>query len=417
MIRRLLAIAFIFLCASVAWGILGATILARTHSADGILRGRVEGTWGAAQIQKAPTADYTVTGSHEEAEMVDGINRRVTRKRDVVYKVPPRRSDIATALALEHRQKGLQWYSTYTVDFQGEFDFQNPDAVAHSMSLAFPLPAAEAVYDNLEFLVNGQPANATTANGIASVTANLAGNQAVRLNVRYRSHGLESWRYSFGENVNQVRDFRLRMSTNFADIDFPDNTLSPVTKTRTGNGWQLEWNYTNLLSGYMIAMSMPEKLQPGLLASQISFFAPVSLFFFFFVLFIITTIRNMELHPMNYFFLAAAFFAFHLLMGYLADHMDIYAAFAVSSVVSVFLVITYLRIVTGREFAFREAGLAQFVYLVLFSFAFFFKGYTGLAITIGAILTLFVVMQMTARVRWAEKFRGAAGPPPLPAVR
>jgi hypothetical protein len=40
----------------------------------------------------------------------------------------------------------------------------------------------------------------------------------------------------------------------------------------------------------------------------------------------------------------------------------------------------------------------------LFSYAFFFEGFTGLAITIGAILTLFITMQMTARVRWADKF-------------
>jgi hypothetical protein len=48
--------------------------------------------------------------------------------------------------------------------------------------------------------------------------------------------------------------------------------------------------------------------------------------------------------------------------------------------------------------------LAQLVYLVLFSYAFFFQGFTGLAITIGAILSLFVVMQMTGRIRWEEKF-------------
>lgn len=50
-----------------------------------------------------------------------------------------------------------------------------------------------------------------------------------------------------------------------------------------------------------------------------------------------------------------------------------------------------------------EAGLAQFVYLVLFSYA-FFEGLTGLTIAIGAIVTLFVVMQMTGRIRWSEKF-------------
>ena len=173
----------------------------------------------------------------------------------------------------------------------------------------------------------------------------------------------------------------------------------------------------NLLSGYRIAMAMPAKLQPGPLASEISFFAPVSLFFFFFVVFILTTTRNIELHPMNYFFVAAAFFAFHLLLAYLVDHLELYLSFAIASVVSVLLVITYLRIVVGSRFALREAALAQLTYLVLFSFAFFFRGYTGLSITIGAILTLFLAMQLTGKIRWAEKFRSSgsqATPPPLP---
>jgi inner membrane protein involved in colicin E2 resistance len=145
---------------------------------------------------------------------------------------------------------------------------------------------------------------------------------------------------------------------------------------------------------------MPQKLQPGPLAGQISFFAPVSLFFFFFLIFIITTLRGIDLHPMNYFFLAAAFFSFHLLLAYLVDHISIHFAFVVCSLVSIFLVVSYLRLVVGLRFAAFEAGLAQLIYLVLFSYAFFFQGFTGLAITIGSIVTLFVVMQMTGRIRW-----------------
>ena len=64
--------------------------------------------------------------------------------------------------------------------------------------------------------------------------------------------------------------------------------------------------------------------------------------------------------------------------------------------------------------ALREAAAAQFIYLVLFSSAFFFKGFTGLAITIGAIVTLFVVMQATGRIKWSEKF-ASYGVTPLPA--
>ena len=117
---------------------------------------------------------------------------------------------------------------------------------------------------------------------------------------------------------------------------------------------------------------------------------------------IITTMRGIDLHPMNYFFLAAAFFSFHLLLAYLVDHMSIHA-FAIAAAVSVFLVVSYLRLVVGIRFASREAALAQFVYLVMLRF--FLKGFTGLAITIGSVLTLFVVMQMTGRIRWAKGSR------------
>jgi hypothetical protein len=252
--------------------------------------------------------------------------------------------------------------------------------------------------------VNGEPVALTNEKNAASGTAAVKPGETATLRVAYRSQGLNDWRYNFGGDVAQVRDFRLKMTTDFRDIDFPQSTLSPSEKRETAGGWELEWNYKNLVSGFQIGMAMPEKLQPGPLAGRISFFAPVSLFFFFFLMFIITTTRGIELHPMNYFFLAAAFFSFHLLLAYLVDHVSIHAAFAASSVVSIFLVISYLRLVVGARFAAREAGLAQFIYLVMFSYAFFFKGFTGLAVTVGSILTLFVVMQITGRVRWAEKF-------------
>ena len=44
---------------------------------------------------------------------------------------------------------------------------------------------------------------------------------------------------------------------------------------------------------------MPEKLQPGPLAGQISYFAPVSLLLFFFLMFNITTLRSVDVHPMK----------------------------------------------------------------------------------------------------------------------
>jgi len=405
MVKRIVAIAFIFICTSVAWAILGGTIFSRTYSSDAVSQNRVTSTWGTQQNQAPPNAFYKTIVTKQK-ETIENNKTQVKKvDEEVITDIPLENSSIDVRLDLEHRQKGLLWYNTYTVGFQGAYGFRNTSDKEQTVEFVLKFPTAQAIYDDLAFNVDGQDMQITNHDNMASATAKIGAGHAALLRVGYRSQGLNEWRYSFGgDNVAQVKDFNLRMRTNFKDIDFPDNTLSPSLKRENGNGWDLSWSYKNLLSGYQIAMVMPEKLQPGPLAGKISFFAPVSLFFFFFLMFIITTMRGVELHPMNYFFLAAAFFSFHLLLAYLVDHVSIHAAFAISAAVSVFLVISYLRLVVGMRFASREAALAQFVYLVMFSYAFFLEGFTGLAITIGSILTLFVVMQATGRIRWADKF-------------
>jgi len=405
MTKRIIAIAFIFVCTSVAWAILGGTIFSRTYDSDSVSQNRVTSTWGAPQNQGPPTASFKTLVPKPQETIENGKKTIVTVQEEVTTSLPLESSAINVDLNLEHRQKGLLWYSTYKVGFDGHYGFRNPSDKEQTIDFTLPFPTAQAIYDNLIFTVDGSPVPLKNENNAATASVRIAPGKTSELAVGYASQGLNEWRYSFGsKDVTQVRDFALRMRTNFKEIDFPDNTVSPSEKQETSNGWDLTWSYKSLVSGYQIAMVMPEKLQPGPLAGKISLFAPVSLFFFFFLMFIITTMRGIELHPMNYFFLAAAFFSFHLLLAYLVDHVSIHAAFAISAAVSVFLVVSYLRLVVGIRFASREAALAQFIYLIMFSYAFFLKGFTGLAITTGSVLTLFVVMQVTGRIRWTDKF-------------
>ena len=403
MLKRITAIILIFACASVAWMILGATIFSRTYSSDDALEGRVVSTWGAPHSQSPPVASSERIVPKTTETIENGRKKVLTEQVKEIAPLTLESSRVNVALDLDHRQKGLLWYSTYKIRFDGIYAFRN-STEGERVTFTLKFPADRAIYDDLVFTIDGAAIALQNANNSASGEASIAPGKTVNLRVAYHSQGLSNWRYNFGGDVAQVRDFSLRMTTNFKEIDFPENTISPSDKRETADGWELDWDFNNLVTGYQIGMTMPEKLQPGPMAGRISFFAPVSLFFFFFLMFIITTMRGIELHPMNYFFLAAAFFAFHLLLAYLVDHVSIHTAFFAASAVSIFLVISYLRLVTGMRFAAREAGLAQFIYLVMFSYAFFFKGFTGLAVTIGSILTLFVVMQITGRVRWSEKF-------------
>jgi hypothetical protein len=233
--------------------------------------------------------------------------------------------------------------------------------------------------------------------------------EAAVIELAYDSRGMDTWSYAFAPTgVADVRNFVLTVRTDFDRIDFPAGTMSPSTRERTDGGWELTWRFESLLTGQRIGMDLPNRPNPGPLAARITFFAPVSLLFFLTVMVILGVLRTESLHPMNYAFLSAAFFAFHLLLAYLVDHLSIHLSFAIASAVSVFLVVTYLRVVAGPHVALGHAGLAQVLFLVLFSYAFFFEGYTGLTVTVGAVVTLFVLMQVTARVDWGRVFSGDA---------
>lgn len=404
MSKRIGAIVFIWGCTTIAWMILAETISSRTYSSDEKLQSKVASTWGTRQQQSPANAYYRTL--EDKATVTEVAGKTVVRREKVtaIYSLPLDGSRIDVDLNLAHRQKGLLWYSTYAVKFGADYQFTNPSSEDQTVTFRLPFPAEQAIYDDLVMQVNGHSLALNTDASAASGEAQVKARETVLLHVGYRSQGMDSWQYKLGDDVAQARNFTLNMHTNFKGIDFATNTLSPTEKRESARGWDLMWKYVNLVSGFQIGMSMPEKLQPGPLAGEISYFAPVSLFFFFFLMFIITTLKNIDLHPMNYFFLAGAFFAFHLLLAYSVDHISIHLAFVICSAVSVFLVVSYLRLVVGMRFAALEAGSAQLVYLVLFSYAFFFKGFTGLAITIGAIITLFVVMQATGRIKWSEKF-------------
>lgn len=384
--RRIFAISLIWVIVSVAWFVLGGTVLLRTDGSRTSLYDAVGSSWGTTQQQRSPD-----------------LLADAPRPRSPKIPLPLVRTRADVGITLDERRKGLIWYSTYQVDFRATYLFHN-DRDARHVTFRMPFPASQAIYDDYTIIVNGRALPVGNDGTAANVSFASAAHADVPVTVRYRSRGLDSWSYAFGEKVSSVDDFVLRMKTNFDKIDFPPDTVSPTTEQRTPAGWNIVWDYHHLISGFSVGLTMPQHMQPGPLAQRLAFWAPVSLLFFFVVLFVITTLRSIELHPMNYAFLAAAFFAFHLLFAYSVDHIDIVPAFVICSAVSVFLVISYLRLVVGLRFAAVEAASAQLIYLVLFSLALFNEGWSGLTITVGSIVTLFVLMQLTGRVRWSAIF-------------
>lgn len=428
MIKRLFAVAFIFGSCSLAWLILGGTVVHRTETLDSSLSGDVGELWGGPQVQHAPTAarlgERTRTVTRQEPTgQPDGSFRPIaeTVTETTRTPVPLAQSDLRADLRLAHRKKGLMWYPTYAAAFDGRYRIENDSEEAGRFEITFPLPAGSSVFSDLALEVDGKAVDVDADGGRIVHVVEVGAGKSAEVRVRYGSQGVSTWRYALGGDaapaapvdsyvegrapaprggVHTARDVRLAVTTDFADIDFPDGTLSPTSKERTDEGWELVWDHGTLVASADFGVAMPQKLNPGPWVSRVTFFAPVSLFLFFFAVFVLSILRGVRLHPMHYFFLGAACFAFHLLLAYLVDHVSVVGAMLIASAVSVGLVVSYVRLVAGLRFALVEVGGAQFVYLVAFAATFFLDGFTGLAVTLLSVATLFVVMQATGRLDW-----------------
>lgn len=470
--KRLLIIGIIWFGCALAWMILGGAVVARSGEASGELTEEVHKLWGPPMQQQPPRAVLhdpvaeraavaavlaaaappppAALGGNTPAQPLQGAAAQAyngqpaqpatgqptaaqaeagrsgthsapdplaveTARKSADVELSVGASDITVALDLEQRKKGLLWFPTYGVDFKARYSFTGGSA-AGTLQLSFPLEARDVVYDGFQVSDDkGSPIDAEIKNGMAQWSVPIAAGETKTFQVAYRARGTKSWHYQLTAGTGQTKSFRLAMSADTDEIDFPAGTLSPSSTSPAGGAWQGEWAFSSLIANAPIGVELPQRVNPGPLAARITFFAPIGLLFFFFVIAISAAYRKKEIHPLNYFFFGCAFFAFHLLFSYLVDHLSIAPAFTIAAAVSVLLVVTYARLFTGWTFALREMGISQLLYLVLFSLTFLWTGFTGLAITVGAVLSLFVMMQLTGSTRWSFLDGPMRREPPPPA--
>jgi inner membrane protein involved in colicin E2 resistance len=366
----------------------------------------VQDTYGGNLTINTPSL-YYIEPSTEKVETDEGktVEKTVNKRKYIGLE----NSNIAINIHFDPRQKGVLWFPTFKASYQGKYTFKIPaDKMNEKLYLHADLGSSDSIYNNIELKVNDkEQANILPlVKGESIDVSHLAGN-TVTVDLHYDSNGMEQIMYYITpdhNDIDEIKNFNMKITTDFDKIDFPQSTISPTTKNKVGKGWELSWDFKNSVTGKDIGLIIPNKLNPGEIASKITFFAPISLLFYFIVIMMLAILMKVKIHPMNYFFIAAAFFSFHLMLSYFSDSMNIYLAFAIASVVSIILTSSYLRIFTPAKFALVYSPLAQLVYLIVFSFSFFFKGTSGIIVTIASVITLFVLMQLTGRLDWEEVF-------------
>ena len=382
--KHYLAIAVVLLVAAAAWVALGTALTQRTKTAATRMDSSINSTWGPPLAQSHPTVYYlSPTAGGKRA-------------------IDPEASEIEITVHSDPKTKGLRHYRTYTADFTGTYQLHNPTPVTQTVYTRFRLPG-QARYEQFSLSIGDKTSTKAPTDGLITEATILAPGEVQPLHVNYRTTGLNTWHYAF-QDAPRVRGFQLTMTTDFDEIDFPSGTESPTAREPLeGGGWKLDWDYGDVIGAGAIGMAMPAAVNPGPVAARITFFAPFSLVFFFAVILIAAALLGIRLHPMNYLFLACGCFAFQLLFAYLVDLIPVHAAFTIAASVSLALVSGYLWLAAGFAFA-RIAAIAQFAYMVLFSYSFFFPGTTGITLTVGAIITLAGLMAVTAKTDWETLF-------------
>ncbi|HJN50117.1 MAG: inner membrane CreD family protein [Pseudomonadales bacterium] len=420
-------IAFIFFGFSVAWLVLGAVNDDRTYGQTGLLLKRVQNSYGGPLIITPPRIYYEVI--KERKGKVSGFDTVSSYK--VKETVDPSATDVAIDLSLDRKKVGNLWFPVFVSTYRGRYEYELeaiPEEYRSDPLLLLPgLNSSESIFRSIELKLNEkavQPLSKLVSNTPIDVSQKITGDTKLIVDFYYETTGTEYLLYELSNQGSQSAEerreplvdgterkrltrldrFNLKLTTDFLKYDFPERTIPYTSIQKDEKATDFEWQFDKTVTGKNIGVIVPEEINPGEIAARISFFAPVSLLFFFVVLTIFGILGKSELHLMHYFLLAATFLSFHLIFSYSADHLSMYMAFGIASLISCLL--TYSYVVRLREQRYAViTTLLQLLYLVVFSWSFFYRtetglGITGLIVTIVSVLTLFALMQLTAKLDW-----------------
>lgn len=404
--KRIAAIFLIFIGTLIAWMILGGVTSKRTNTSYNTMKSEVVSLYGGDLVYRTPlgyTKEEVTTKEWQNGVEIDRTHYEKISLEAI-------KSDINIDVSLDLRKKGNLWFPTYIAHFEGEYLFdvnQLGDDQRDEYFIYTILESSDSIYKDIILELNGKKQTdllPLIKKEEFRVTPDKDG--LINLKLSYESTGMENLYYYISESnsIAQLNDFNLTITTDFDNFNFPTEMMSPQRKIKTDTGYELIWELDQAVTGKDLGLVIPNKLNPGEIVTRVTFFAPVPLLFFFAVLLILTSVMKCPFHPMHYFFLAATFFSFHLMYSYFSDHLNLYLTFGISSVISLLLTITYLRLFAPPKVAYLLAPLTQLIYLVLFSYSFFFDGTTGLILTICSVVTLFVLMQITGRTDWESVF-------------
>ena len=397
-VMRYVCLVIIFIAFSLAAVILGARVVIKHNQLTLSNEMGVSGRWGGAITQLPPVVTYLFEPARYDK---DG---NVVKAALIQRKMPA--SDIDVQLALSYRQRGQMKFPGYEVGFNASYIVENPFDESLPVSFNFPIPQHSGLLKDFVITVDGEPyrGDQDFSDGV-DWKKNLAPGDTLTINIAYTSRGMGDWSYGLSNYQGDISHFKLHLTSDFANIDYPEGSMVPTLMSVdvTSDSAELAWEFSNLVSGQNIGVTIPRPLDVGKATSGVLFFVPLALLFFLGLILLLTSIRGMPLHPMHYLFITGGFFVFHILMSYLVVLVPLAWAFVISLAASCLMAVGYAALIRKGWVVVFSTGLGILLFQLGFSLAQFFPNIRGLILVLIIIAGLGLAMGFTARVDWKGK--------------
>ena len=307
----------------------------RTEGQTDLLSKRVQNSYGGPLIITPPRIYYERT--RERKVKVAGLETISSFKERET--VDPSDSNVAVDLSLERKKVGNLWFPVFFAKYRGQYEYDveaiPKDVRSETLFLLPGLSSSESIFRNIEFKLNGasvEPLARIVSNTPIELTTTRYVNGKLMVDFSYETTGTDYFLYllsnlgqqqNMGENevrsegiekarLTRLDNFDLKLTTDFIKYEFPKRTVPYTTLRQEDGRSEFEWLFDKTVTGKNIGLIVPEELNPGDIASRISFFAPISLLFFFVVVTIFGILAKNRLHPMHYAFLGGDLFVVSL---------------------------------------------------------------------------------------------------------
>jgi|GEM_PF-943775 len=394
------AFALIFSIASIA---IGMRIDSRHNQTYSRSLKFVADIWGGQIAQNPPAFFYD--GSITEQYLDEKTNQYKTRVKTGQINAGFQAQKLDVNIKKNIRKKGLLSFPGYSVAFNGTYILNNATGVRQNHSFVFALPSNAGNISGISVKFDGAEykGDSNYADGI-NWRGDMVPGETHTITVSYNAQGTESFVYSLADKSIEVKKLEATIHTDFTDVNYPENSMLPAENVSDNDQSRLTWKAENVVTGQNISLKFGIPGNYGAVISKMFLYAPLPILLFTGFLLIVCAARQIRLHPFHYLFIITSFFVYYLIGSYLVSYIPIITAILASLAVSGAILLYYVKLIGKGKEIISASGAGILVFQWFFSGAFFFPEHTGFLITIASVIAFIVLIKVTAKIDWENKW-------------